>query len=68
MEKAGVPTALSRTFTDPEQALAYVEPARRAPLVVKASGLAAGKGAIVCATRAEARDAVQAMLGRRAVR
>jgi phosphoribosylamine--glycine ligase len=61
MEKAGVPTAVSRTFTDPEQALAYVN-RHAAPLVVKASGLAAGRGAIVCASRAEARDAVQAML------
>jgi phosphoribosylamine--glycine ligase len=62
MEKAGVPTAASRTLTDLSAALDYV--AHHAePLVVKASGLAAGKGAIVCATRAEARDAVQAMLG-----
>lgn len=62
MEKAGVPTAASRTFTDLAGALAYVD--RHAePVVVKASGLAAGKGAIVCPTRAEARAAVQAMLG-----
>jgi phosphoribosylamine---glycine ligase len=62
MEQAGVPTAASQTFTDLSEALAYV--ARHAePLVVKASGLAAGKGAIVCATRGEARDAVQSMLG-----
>jgi phosphoribosylamine--glycine ligase len=62
MEKAGVPTAASRSFTDLKQARAYVD--RHAePLVVKASGLAAGKGAIVCATRGEARAAVQAMLG-----
>ena len=62
MEQAGVPTAASQTFTDLNEALAYV--ARHAePLVVKASGLAAGKGAIVCATRGEARDAVQSMLG-----
>jgi phosphoribosylamine--glycine ligase len=62
MEKAGVPTAASRTFTNLQKAMAYVD--RHAePLVVKASGLAAGKGAIVCATRGEARDAVQAMLG-----
>ena len=62
MEKAGVPTAASRTFTSLAPALTYVD--RHAePLVVKASGLAAGKGAIVCTTRAEARQAVQAMLG-----
>ncbi|HMV30882.1 MAG TPA: ATP-grasp domain-containing protein, partial [Gemmatimonadales bacterium] len=62
MERAGVPTARSRTLTDLAAALGYVD-AHPEPLVVKASGLAAGKGAIVCATRAEAREAVQAMLG-----
>ena len=54
MEAAGIPTAASRTFTDLADALAYVD-AHAEPLVVKASGLAAGKGAIVCATRREAR-------------
>ena len=62
MEAAGIPTAASRTFTDLAGALAYVD-AHAEPLVVKASGLAAGKGAIVCATRREAADAVRAMLG-----
>ena len=62
MEAAGVPTAASRTFTALAPALAYVD-AHAEPLVVKASGLAAGKGAIVCATRAEATGAVRAMLG-----
>jgi phosphoribosylamine--glycine ligase len=62
MEAAGVPTAASRTFTALAPALAYVD-AHPEPLVVKASGLAAGKGAIVCATRAEATGAVRAMLG-----
>jgi phosphoribosylamine--glycine ligase len=62
MAAAGVPTAASATFTDLHAALAYVD-AHAEPLVVKASGLAAGKGAIVCATRADAADAVRAMLG-----
>jgi phosphoribosylamine--glycine ligase len=62
MEAAGVPTAASGTFKALAPALAYVE-AHAEPLVVKASGLAAGKGAIVCATRAEAAGAVRAMLG-----
>ncbi len=62
MAAAGVPTAASRTFTELAPALAYVD--RHAePLVVKASGLAAGKGAVVCATRREAAGAVRAMLG-----
>lgn len=61
MAAAGVPTAASGTFTDLAEALAYVD-RQSEPLVVKASGLAAGKGAVVCATRAEARDTVRAML------
>lgn len=62
MERAGVPTAASRTFTDLATALSYVG-AHAEPLVVKASGLAAGKGAVVCLTRDEARETVTAMLG-----
>ena len=62
MHRAGVPTARSATFTELTAALAYVD-AHAEPLVVKASGLAAGKGAVVCATRREAADAVRAMLG-----
>ena len=53
MHAAGVPTAASATFTDLTAARAYVDQ-HAEPLVVKASGLAAGKGAVVCATRAEA--------------
>ena len=61
MERAGVPTAASGTFHRVDAALTHVE--RHAePLVVKASGLAAGKGAVVCATRAEAADTVRAMM------
>jgi phosphoribosylamine--glycine ligase len=61
MAAAGVPTAASATFRDPAPALEYVAH-HREPLVVKASGLAAGKGAIVCTTRVEAARAVRAML------
>ena len=61
MSAAGIPTAPSRTFTDLSAALAYVD--RHAePLVVKASGLAAGKGAIVCASRKEAQRTLTAIL------
>lgn len=64
MSAAGIPTAASATFRQLPAALAYID--RHAePLVVKASGLAAGKGAVVCATRDEARAAVRAMLGER---
>lgn len=62
MQAAGVPTAASRTFTDLAAAQAYVA-AHPEPLVVKASGLAAGKGAVVCTTRAEAAAVAQEMLG-----
>jgi phosphoribosylamine--glycine ligase len=61
MLAAEVPTAASRSFTDLAGALAYVD-RHPEPLVVKASGLAQGKGAVVCATRREASTAVRAML------
>lgn len=47
MRSASVPTAEARIFTDPQAAAAYIR-SRNVPLVVKASGLAKGKGAIVC--------------------
>jgi len=62
MARARVPTAESRGFTDPAQALAYIA-GHPEPLVVKASGLAAGKGAVVCRTRAEAESAAREMFG-----
>ena len=64
LASAGVPTATSRTFTDLAAALRYIA-GHGEPLVVKASGLAAGKGVIVCATRAEAAEAARGMLADR---
>ncbi len=61
MVKAGVPTAKSGTFTALKPALRYIE-AGREPVVVKASGLAGGKGAIVCATKDDATQAAEALL------
>tara|TARA_B100001123_G_scaffold19809_2_gene22029 strand:- start:6016 stop:7200 length:1185 start_codon:yes stop_codon:yes gene_type:complete len=61
MAEAGIPTAEHRTFTDLEEALAFIRE-RGGPLVVKASGLAAGKGAVVCATSDEATAAASTML------
>ena len=61
MVRAGVPTAKSRTFTSLKPALQYID-AGREPLVVKASGLAGGKGAIVCASKDDAAHAAQALL------
>ncbi len=62
MVKAGVPTAAFAPFTELEPAEAYIRD-RGAPIVVKASGLAAGKGALVCMTVEEALAAARAMLG-----
>ena len=59
MRQARVPTAEFQVFGDAANALQYVEEREEAPLVVKADGLAAGKGVIVCATREEARQAIQ---------
>lgn len=63
MRAAGVPTAASGTFTELAPALSFID-AQDEPLVVKASGLAAGKGAVVCASRNEARAVARAMLER----
>jgi len=62
MARHGIPTAAYQTFTDPAQARAYIAQ-RGAPIVVKADGLAAGKGVVVAHSVAEAQAAVDAMLG-----
>ena len=61
MARHGIPTAQYRTFTDAPAARAYISECG-APIVVKADGLAAGKGVVVAATVAEAHAAVDAML------
>ena len=61
MAKANVPTASSRTFSELELALAWVD-RLEPPIVVKASGLAAGKGVIICQTKAEAQRTTTGML------
>lgn len=61
MQAGGVPTAEAASFTELEAALAHVR-SRGAPIVVKAEGLAAGKGVTVCATVAEAERAVRECL------
>ncbi len=62
MQRHGIPTAAYASFTDADQAHAHVE-ARGAPIVVKADGLAAGKGVVVAMTLAEAHRAIDWMLG-----
>ncbi len=57
MKKYGIPTAAYEVFDDIEKALAYIETAP-VPTVIKADGLALGKGVIIAMTREEAKDAV----------
>jgi phosphoribosylamine--glycine ligase len=61
MEQAGVPTACGGAFRDEDQALNYLMSVDDEPMVVKASGLAAGKGVLICENRAEAEVAVREM-------
>ena len=61
MQRHGIPTAAYQTFTKASEARAYVK-TRGAPIVVKADGLAAGKGVVVAQTVAEAHAAIDDML------
>jgi len=61
MQRHGIPTAIYETFTDPVQAHGYIDK-MGAPIVVKADGLAAGKGVVVAMTAAEAHEAIDFML------
>ncbi len=61
MKKYGIPTAAFETFTDVESALEYVAHCD-IPVVIKADGLALGKGVIIAKSRAEAADAVNSMM------
>ncbi len=63
-KRCGIPTADFRVFSDAEDASRYIREANR-PLVVKADGLAAGKGVVVAPGRAEALEAVERMMVRR---
>jgi len=61
MQRHRIPTAAYQTFTDAQAAHKYVD-GRGAPIVIKADGLAAGKGVVVAATLKEAHDAIDMML------
>ena len=61
MKRHGIPTAEYQTFSSADEAHAYVT-ARGAPIVIKADGLAAGKGVVVAMTLAEAHEAIDFML------
>ncbi len=61
MKKYGIPTARYQTFDDMDDALYYLETAP-IPTVIKADGLALGKGVIIAETRGDAKDAVKEMM------
>lgn len=62
MQQAGVPTAACGVFTELEPARAFVEE-KGAPIVIKADGLAAGKGVVVARTKEEALEALESIMG-----
>jgi phosphoribosylamine--glycine ligase len=66
LKKANIPTAAFSVFSRVPEAMQYLDDCEEQPLVVKADGLAAGKGVFVCANLAEARTAVRAILQERA--
>ncbi len=61
MKKYGIPTAAYENFDDPEAALEYLETAKF-PIVLKADGLALGKGVLICNTLEEAKDGVKTIM------
>lgn len=65
MQRHGIPTAKYRSFTagEREQALDYIRNEEKAPYVLKADGLAAGKGVLICQTLEEAEEGLDSMLG-----
>jgi phosphoribosylamine--glycine ligase len=65
MRSAAIPTAEGRHFDNYEAAMRYVDARGDEPQVIKAAGLCAGKGVVVCSSRDEALDAVQRMMGKR---
>ena len=61
MKKYNIPTAAYEVFNSPEAALAYLETAKL-PIVLKADGLALGKGVLICNTLEEAKDGVKSLM------
>ncbi len=61
MKKYGIPTAAYENFDDPKEALAYLETAHF-PIVLKADGLALGKGVLICNTLEEAKEGVKTIM------
>ncbi len=65
MQKHGIPTGYYKKFDNPDFARAYID-THDAPFVVKADGLAAGKGVVICATKKEAENAVTLIMEEKA--
>ena len=65
LRSADVPTADYQTFSKPEEAIKFLQEREDVPVVVKADGLAAGKGVVVCSCREEAVTAVEAIRAER---
>ena len=61
MKKYGIPTAANGNFDDPKKALEYLEHAKM-PIVLKADGLALGKGVLICNTLEEAKEGVRSIM------
>ena len=62
MKKYNIPTAGYEVFSDPEKAIAYIEEQNKFPTVIKADGLALGKGVIIAQSLEEAKDAVKEIM------
>lgn len=62
MKKYGIPTADYETFDDPQKAVAYLQANQVWPIVIKADGLALGKGVLICQDLAEAEKAVHSIM------
>ena len=61
MKKYNIPTAAYENFTDPDEAIKYLETAKM-PIVLKADGLALGKGVLICTTLEEAKEGVKTLM------
>ena len=62
MKKYGIPTAAYENFDDPEKALEYLRTKAEFPIVLKADGLALGKGVLICETLADAEEGVKTIM------
>ena len=62
MKKYGIPTAGYENFDDPEKALDYLHTQAKFPIVLKADGLALGKGVLICNTKEEAKEGVKTLM------